>query len=339
MATNLARANDLAQFTRRVLIALALVTLAILLWKIAPVFILAFAGIVFAEAIRAGGEVIAERTRLSETAGVMIVGALALIALILAGWLFGRQIMEQTTELYGAIDAAWVKLQELIQKTPFAASMLERAEGTADPQAMGKVLKGTFTVAGAIVDIALVIFLALYFAVDPRTYQKGLLHLFPLEARERVQSALRASSKALRKWMLGQLVAMSAVGVLTAVGLWLVGVPLAIPLGIIAGLLDFVPVVGPMMAAIPGILIAFSASPQTAFYALLVYLFVQFVEGNVVTPLAQRWAVSVPPALTLLGIVAFGAVFGVMGVLFAMPMLVVTMVLVQKLYVDRLEKK
>ena len=338
MATNLAR-MDLAAFTRRVLVVLALVTLAILLWKIAPVFILAVAGIVFAEAIRAGGEVIAERTRLSETAGVMIVGTLALVALILAGWLFGKQIMHQTTELYGAIDAAWVKLQELIHKTPFASSMLERAEGTADPQAMGKVLKGTFTVFGAIIDTALVIFLALYFAVDPRTYQKGLLHLFPLEARERVQAALRASSKALRKWMLGQLVAMSVVGVLTAVGLWLAGVPLAIPLGIIAALLDFVPVVGPMMAALPGILIAFSQSPETAFYALLVYLFVQFVEGNVVTPLAQRWAVSVPPALTLLGIVAFGLVFGVMGVLFAMPMLVVTMVLVQKLYVERLEKR
>ena len=338
MAANLAR-TDLASFTRRVLVVLALVTLAILFWKIAPVFVMAFAGIVFAEAIRAGGEMVSEHTPLSETTGVMIVGTLALLALILAGWLFGKQIMHQTTELYAAIDAAWAKLQELIHKTPFATSMLERAEGTSDPQAMGKVLKGTFTVFGAVIDTALVIFLALYFAVDPRTYQKGVLHLFPQEARERVQAALRASSKALRKWMLGQLVAMAVVGVLTAVGLWMVGVPLAIPLGIIAGLLDFVPVVGPMMAALPGILIAFSQSPETAFYATMVYLFVQFVEGNVVTPLAQRWAVSVPPALTLLGIVAFGLVFGVMGVLFAMPMLVVTMVLVQKLYVERLEKK
>ena len=338
MAANLAR-TDLASFTRRVLVVLALVALAALLWKMAPVFILAFAGIVFAEAIRAGGEVIAARTRLSETAGVMIVGGLALLALVLAGWLFGKQIMQQTTELYGAIDAAWLKLQELLYKTPLAASMLERAQGSPDPQAMGKVVKGTFTVFGALVDVALVVFLALYFAVDPRTYQKGLLHLLPLEARERVQAALKASSRALRKWMLGQLVAMAVVGLLTAAGLWLVGVPLAIPLGIIAGLLDFVPVVGPMMAALPGILIAFSQSPEVAFYATLVYLTVQFVEGNIVTPLAQRWAVSVPPALTLLGIVAFGLVFGAMGVLFAMPMLVVTMVLVQKLYVERLEKR
>ena len=329
---------DLDQFTRRVVVVLALVALTIVLWKIAPVFILAFAGIVFAEAIRAGGETIAERTPLSQTTGVMIVGTLSLVLLMLAGWLFGKQIMHQTTELYGAIDAAWLKLQELIHKTPFASAMLERGQGTSDPQAMGKVLKGTFTVFGALVDVTLVIFLSLYFAVDPRTYQKGLLHLFPLEARERVQAALRASSKALRKWMMGQLVAMAVVGVLTAAGLWMAGVPLAIPLGIIAGLLDFVPVVGPMMAALPGILIAFSQSPETAFYATLVYLVVQFVEGNIVTPLAQRWAVSVPPALTLLGIVAFGLVFGAMGVLFAMPMLVVTMVLVQKLYVERLEK-
>jgi predicted PurR-regulated permease PerM len=337
MATNLAR-MDIAQFTRRVLVVLALVALALVLWKISPVFILAFAGIVFAEAIRAGGEVIARRTRLSETAGVMIVGTLSLIVLILAGWLFGKQIMHQATELYAAIDAAWIKLQELIHKTPFASGMLERGQGTTDPQAMGKVLKGTFTVFGALVDVALVIFLALYFAVDPRTYQKGLLHLFPVEARERVRAALRASSAALRKWMMGQLVAMAAVGLLTALGLWIVGVPLAIPLGIVAGLLDFVPVVGPMMAALPGILIAFSHSPETAFYAALVYLVVQFTENNIITPLAQRWAVSVPPALTLLGIVAFGLVFGAMGVLFAMPLLVVTMVLVQKLYVERIEK-
>ena len=337
MAANPARA-DLATFTRRVLVVIALVLLALLLWKIAPVIVLAFAGIVFAEAIRAGAEVLAEKTEISETGCVMIVGVFSLLLLIVAGWLFGKQIMQQTTELYGALDAAWIKLQEVLHKTPFAASMLERAEGTSDPQAMGKVLKGTFTVFGALVDVALVIFLALYFAVDPNTYKRGLLHLFPPVVRDRVQAALVASSKALRKWMLGQLVAMSVVGVLTAVGLWLVGVPLAIPLGIIAGLLDFVPVVGPMMAAIPGILIAFAESPQTAFYATLVYLFVQFVEGNVVTPLAQRWAVAVPPALTLLGIVAFGLVFGVMGVLFAMPMLVVTMVLVQKLYVERIEK-
>ena len=325
-------------FTRNVLIVLALVTLALALWKIAPVFMMAFAGIVFAEAIRAGAEPLARRIHVSETTGVFMVAFCMLALLIGGGWLFGKQIMEQTTELWTALSEAWTKFAEFLAKTPFAATMLENAQENGDPQAMTKLAKGTFTVFGAVVDTALVLFLALYFAVDPKTYQKGLLHLFPVGARERVQKAMNASSRALRKWMVGQLAAMTVVGVLTGIGLWLVGVPLAIPLAIIAGLLDFVPVVGPMMAALPGILIAFSQGPDVALYAALVYLAVQFIEGNVVTPLAQKWAVSVPPALTLLGIVGFGLIFGVMGVLFAMPMLVVTMVLVQKLYVERIEK-
>ena len=325
-------------FTRHVLIVLALVTLALALWKIAPVFLMGFAGIVFAEVIRAGAEPLARRLHVSDTTGVFIVSLLILALIIGGGWIFGKQIMEQTTELWTALNEAWTKLLEFAAKTPFAATMVENAQTTGDPQAMAKLAKGTFTVFGAVVDITLVIFLALYFAVDPKTYQKGLLHLFPLGARDRVQKALTASSQALRKWMLGQLVAMTVVGILTGVGLWLIGVPMAIPLAIIAGLLDFVPVVGPMMAALPGILIAFSQGPDVALYAALVYLAVQFIEGNVATPLAQKWAVSVPPALTLLGIVGFGVLFGVMGVLFAMPMLVVTMVLVQKLYVERIEK-
>ena len=130
---------------------------------------------------------------------------------------------------------------------------------------------------------------------------------------------------------------MATVGVLTALGLWLVGVPMAIPLGILSGILDFVPIVGPLVAAIPGILIAFSQGPQVAVYAALVYFAVQFLEGHLVIPLAQKWAVSLPPVLGLLSIVAFGLVFGFIGVLFAMPLTVVAVVLVKRLWVDNPE--
>jgi predicted PurR-regulated permease PerM len=126
------------------------------------------------------------------------------------------------------------------------------------------------------------------------------------------------------------------VGVVTSIGLLVAGVPLAIPLGILSGVLDFVPVIGPFVAAIPGVLIAFAEGPQVALYAVLVYIAVQFIEGHFVIPLAQKWAVSMPPALALVAIVAFGVAFGLPGVLFALPLTVVAMVLVQKLYVERL---
>jgi predicted PurR-regulated permease PerM len=122
-------------------------------------------------------------------------------------------------------------------------------------------------------------------------------------------------------------------------GLWLVGVPSPIALGVIAGLLDFVPFFGPIVAAIPGVLLGFQDSPQTALYAALVYLAVQQLEGNVLQPLAQRWAVHIPPASSLLAVVAFGLLFGIVGILFAVPLAVVTMVLVRKLYVEPLESR
>jgi len=129
------------------------------------------------------------------------------------------------------------------------------------------------------------------------------------------------------------------VGTMTGVGLALIGVPLSLSLGLVAGLLEFIPVVGPILAAVPGVLLAFSAGPQSAAYAVLLYISVQQIESNILTPLVQRWAVELPPVVALLSIVAAGLVFGVMGVIFATPMAVVVMALVRHLYVeDTLEK-
>lgn len=326
-------------FTRKVLIIVGVLVLALFLWKIAPVLMLAFAGVVIATAIRAASDPLSRRLHLPDLAAVTIVFIALLVLLIGGGYLFGQRISEEATSLWIAIEEAWKKFQELVAKVPIGQTAMQNVENGTDAQAMSKVAKGTFTVFGGLADVALVLFLAAYFAADPRSYRRGLLHLAPRSARERLGEALDASGTALRKWLVGQLVAMVAVGVLTGIGLAALGVPLAIPLAILSMLLDFVPVIGPFVAALPGVLIAFSQDPQLGLYAALVYLAVQFVEGNILMPLAQKWAVSVPPALSLLGIVAFGLVFGLIGVLFAMPLLVVSLVLVQKLYMEPLDRQ
>lgn len=326
-------------FIRKVLIVVGIVVLVLALWKIAPVLVLAFAGIVLATAIRAASVPLARRTGMSDLASVSIVSTLALAVLIGGGYLFGQRIAEQAQELWMAIDTAWTKLDGVMSRVPVLQSLMVNMQSGADPDAFAKLAKGTVTVFGAVADVVLVIFLALYFAADPRSYRRGVMHMVPPAARDRVNGALDASGAALRKWLMGQLLAMAAVGVLTGLGLWALGVPLALPLAILSMLLDFVPVVGPFVAAFPGVLIAFSQSPELGLYAALVYLAVQFVEGNIIMPMAEKWAVSVPPALSLLGIVAFGLLFGLIGVLFAMPLLVVTMVMVQKLYMQPLNGK
>lgn len=326
----------LASFTRQVLVVIALVVLALFLWKIAPVLMLFFAGIVIATAIHAGSRLLTRFTRLPPTFAVATVFVLLVLLFVLGSYLFGKQVAAQFEALWSAILDAWTKVSGYVKGTSWGASMTEHIEGASPTQALGRVAKGTLTVFGGVTDVILVLFLSMYLAVNPEMYRNGFLLLIPPGHRDRVGEALDASGVALRKWLVGQLGAMLMVGVFTAAGLWFAGVPMAIPLGILSGILDFVPVIGPFAAAIPGILIAFAQGPEVAMYAAIVYITVQFLEGHLVLPLAQKWAVSLPPALGLLSIVAFGIVFGLMGVLFAMPLTVVTVVLVQKLYVARL---
>jgi predicted PurR-regulated permease PerM len=327
-------ALSLIDYSKRVAVTLALVTLALFLWKIAPVLMLGFAGIVLAMVVRAGADPLSRLMHVKQTWAVSI--AFALFLLILAGlaFFFGKQIATQATELWEAIRVAVEKGRGRVAETPLGSWVLENATGATDPGSMGKVLTGTFTVFGALADVILVLFLGLYFAVDPASYRKGFLRLLPSAARPRVGGALDASGDALRKWLSGQLISMLFVGVLTALGLWIAGVPMAIPLGILSAILDFVPFIGPLLAAVPGLLVAFAQGPEVAGWAALVYLVVQFAEGHLILPLVQKWAVQLPPVLGLLSIVAFGLVFGVMGVLFAVPLTVVSVVLVQRLWVQ-----
>lgn len=150
---------------------------------------------------------------------------------------------------------------------------------------------------------------------------------------------LGAARRALRGWLLGQVVSMSLVGVLTGIGLRLLGVPLVLSLSVLAGLPDFIPFIGPVIAAVPAVLMAATVGPSIALYTVLLYIVVQQIEGNVIQPLVQRWAVALPPALGLIAVVAFGTLFGVLGLVFAVPLAVALRALVQKLYVDRIESQ
>lgn len=321
--------------TRYILIALALTAVALLMWKVVDVFVIGFGAVVFATVLRALVVPLSRVTRWSERVSLAVVVLGLIVVLGLLGWLFGRQAALQFAEMREQLPVAAEKFQAWLEKSKLGGMVVDGLKQLTQGESPAKNAGAAVGAAvGGVANLLLVIFAGIYLAADPRLYRSGALRLLPPSRRPQVGRALDDAGTALHKWLVAQIVVMAVVGVMTGVGLALLGVPLSMSLGLLAGLLEFVPVVGPIVATIPGVLIAFSKGPETAFYVLLLYIAVQQIESNVLTPLVQRWAVSLPPVVALLSIVACGLLFGVMGVIFATPMAVVVMAMVKHLYVE-----
>lgn len=322
-------------FIERLLIVLGIGGLALLLWALRGVAILVFGAVLVAVILRVIANPIKARLRLPD--GVALLIAVLIVAGLfgLAFWIFGAEVAQQASGLRERVPEAWAEVQKRLEAFGLAeparqwVEMLRTGSGGVMSNFGGVVM----SVGSAIADALLVIVGGIFFAAEPRLYRGGLVKLVPEAARPNVGRALQDSWRALRLWLLGRLAAMVIVGLLTGIGLWLLGIPGALTLGIIAGLLDFVPFVGPIVAAVPAVLLALAANPTTALWVIALYLVIQQIEGNVVTPLAQKRAVELPPALLLFSLVAAGLVFGIVGVLFAEPLTVVIYVLVKRLYV------
>ena len=329
------RARRDSDVTRYILIAIALVAVAAILWLIADALVLAFGAIVFAAVLRAVADPLARWTGWRERWAVMATVGALLVVLGLFSWLFGAQTVRQFDEMRERLPEATEKFRNWIERSPAGRMISESVAGMFEGK---ESANGVALAAGAIATglghLLVIVFAGIYFALDPKLYRRGALRLLPPSRREQVGLALDDAGTALRKWLTAQLIVMAAVGTLTGIGLALIGVPLALSLGLLMGLLEFVPLIGPIAASIPGILLAFAKGPETALYATLVYIAVQQIESNLLTPLVQRWAVELAPVVALLSIVACGLLFGVLGMVFATPMAVVAMAMVQHLYVE-----
>lgn len=198
-------------------------------------------------------------------------------------------------------------------------------------QYMFGFLTSTFA---AVTGLLLVLVLTIYVASDPDTYHRGLMHLFPHSARTRAGEVLSVMAATLRRWLRTQLVAMIAIGVVTTIALFILGIPAAIPLGILAGLLEFIPTIGPVLSAVPAILMGFVISPEKALAVALVYVAIQMVENHLLIPMLMKEGMDLPPALTILSQALMGMIFGFIGLLVAVPILAATMVGVKMLYVE-----
>lgn len=190
------------------------------------------------------------------------------------------------------------------------------------------------TVIGALTGLLLVTFAGLFLAIEPRTYAHGLLRLIPATRRLRALGVLEGIGATLRQWMAAQALGMLIIGVAATIGFTLIGLPAALALGLIAGLLEFIPYVGPVLGFIPAFAVGLTVSTGKALSVTLLYCGIQVLESNIVMPLLIRGVVKLPPALTLLFQAVMATLFGFLGLLLAVPILAAGKVVVQELYVD-----
>lgn len=324
-----------ANAARHILIAIALVATAVALWKLSEMLMVAFGGIVIATLVRAMAKPFGRIPWLGATARLLCGLAACLIILLVLGWLFGRQVSSQADQMRRL-------LPEQLRRT--AAYLNQSAEGRFVVRSVRRMAEEAPSLGGfgsaassflsGVLDIVLLLFLGVFFAWNPGLYVDGSLRLLPPQRRPSVRHALEDAGASLRSWLMGQLVSMAIIGTLAGTAYAIIGMPLALALGLLAGLFEFIPVAGPILFGAVAILVGFSKSASLALSAVIVFVILQQIESNIIIPLVQRWAARIPPALTVLSVLAGGILLGPIGIVFAVPLTVVAITLIRHLYVE-----
>lgn len=321
-------------FVARTLFVLGMGFLLLLSIKLSQLWVLLFGAVVVAVILRSIADPMKRFIRLPDGFAVLAAAltVLAVIGLVLT--LFGYQIHRQIEELTAIVPRAWETLQARLSASQVGAWALEQGRG-ATGQA-GRVFALAPKIAGAVASGAATLFLVLiagvYLALEPASSRDGVASLFPISARPRMKHVMDACGTALKGWFLAQLVSMILVGTLTGVGLWALGIPSPLALGLVAGLAQFVPIVGPIIAAVPALIIAATAGTDKLALTGGLFLAVSQLESNFITPMVQRNVADLPVVFGIFAVVGFTLLFGPVGGLFATPMALVIYTLVTMLY-------
>ena len=322
-----------ARFIRRLFILIATIGLVVTLYKLTDLLILAFGSVLGAVTIRTIDDQLIRRIGLSRRVALGLAIAIVLGAVGFLVWLFGVQFSSQISELIRALPQLVADGEARLRVSPVgdtvANALRDAYRGSRVAQDLGSLAEGAVTLT---LNFLLVLVGAVFFALDPTLYRRGILLLIPHDKRSAVADAFDDLSVTLRLWLKTQLIAMIAIGTMTGLGLWAVGVPSPAALGLLAGISEFIPYVGPTAAMLPALGLAATEGTNEFVGALAVYALVRAIQTPFITPYIQQRVISIPPAVTLFAIIGIGWVFGVFGLFFSAAILVAFYSLINSLY-------
>ncbi|MEO6917248.1 MAG: AI-2E family transporter [Chitinophagaceae bacterium] len=254
----------------------------------------------------------------------------------LFSWFVGYRLQAQMASLADTLPSELENAKEMLKQSPVGGRLLDFLNSSGDNQKAMGIARNFFSSSfGILSDLYIVILLGVFFTAGPGVYRKGFIKLMPAGAKRQTDSLLHELTKVLSNWLKGQLFGFAFIAVLTGLGLWAIGMPLILTLALIAGLLNFIPNFGPIIAVVPALLLALTQGTTAAILVVCLYTGIQIVQSAVTQPLIQQKMVNIPPALIVFGQVAMGLIAGFWGILLATPVVAIIMTIVNRLYVDK----
>lgn len=333
--------QSIAPFVVQVLIVIGLVALALGLWRVRDAILLGFAAVVVAVILTAAAAPLARQAPISHRWAVILTLCVFGIVIYLVGSFVGTKITSQFVELVQELPRAFQTLeQRLGVSLPSEAdigqqlsNLMSGSGGSILAGLFGQIASWGWTMVGFVTNLILVVFAGVFLALDPKTYRRGLIMLLSPRFHDRVETTVLQCGEALRYWLVGRALAMVIIGVFAGVGTWLIGLPAPIAIGAFAGLAEFLPIVGPILSAFLALLLALSLGLKSVLWTLLLFVVIQQIESNLLTPTIEGNMVNIPPALLLLSLFAFAILFGLLGVFLATPLTIVALICIKTLYI------
>ncbi|QKJ28571.1 AI-2E family transporter [Mucilaginibacter mali] len=316
----------------------ALLAVVILIARVAfNVLLMVLAGALIATFFHGFGDLIQRHTRLGRRPAMIIAvaGSFALLGLML--WFMGTTIQHQVAELSDKLPQTISNVKAKMSTSPIGQKILQSVSGDNSQKLMTTAQTFFSTSFGVLGDIYIIMFLGIFFTANPSMYKNGILVLVPSGQKDTGKHIINRISLALKGWLKGLMVSMVLVTIMISTGLLIIGVPVAMVLGLITGLLEVVPNFGSVLAMIPGVLLALTISTNTGIIVALLYITSQTITANIVNPLIQKKMINLPPALTLISQLIMGAISGALGIILAVPLLAITVILVDELYVKTID--